>query len=153
MAAGSVHRVTAVTRELNANPCTDFDVLHCYHRHLHPRWNNQLSVTPVDACRPGSHCRLQLLLLYDSTALVVPSEAMVFFLSNTGKRLFSSPTAVLCRMQGPWIENYFFDYFTSHPDLNAQLQRVYVPICFTDAVLQGMSEDVTKALAVRASKR
>lgn len=53
-------------------------------------------------------------------------------------------------LQGPWIENQFFMFFTNHPELNAQLERVYVPICFTDALLKGMASNITKALAVRS---
>jgi hypothetical protein len=50
--------------------------------------------------------------------------------------------------QGPWIENYFFNHFVTHPSLNVELERVYVPICFTDSVLAGKSAEVSQALQV-----
>jgi hypothetical protein len=48
---------------------------------------------------------------------------------------------------GPWLENFFFNYFVSNPVLNQRLRRVYVPICFTDALLQNKKEAVNQALA------
>jgi hypothetical protein len=48
---------------------------------------------------------------------------------------------------GPWIENVFFDAFQARlEELNQKLDMVYVPICFTDALLRGMSLEIGQAL-------
>jgi hypothetical protein len=51
--------------------------------------------------------------------------------------------------QGPWMENHFYTHFVANPNLNAKLMRVYIPICFTDAVLAGKTAAVSQALQVR----
>lgn len=47
---------------------------------------------------------------------------------------------------GPWIENAFFDFFVSQPGTFSAIQRLYVPICFTDALLKGLKQHVSDAL-------